>query len=407
MEITKQQDDATMVVHVRGRLDAAWADHLSTELSDLVRAGSDRIRLDLSELDYVSSAGIRVLIKWRNRLAELGGAFVVADPSKAVLDLLKMTHLDKVLMEEQTPQTPTEAPKEAELVETDTARFEIHELDPEATLECECFGEPELLPGAAYGEGQSVKADFPAVSFGLGIGAIGSDFEDCRSRFGEFLAVAGAATYMPTDGTTVPDFMVATGTLIPDLQILSGLRCTGAFSHLVRFDSLNGAVGISHLGERALEVVGSDDVGLVILAETSGLVGAALRRPPTAPASETIFSHPDVREWLSFTSERAFDDSLCLAAGVIGRSDASAVAPHLRPLSRETSVLAHLHALAVSYCHVQQGKIDLNKTVSSLFETEALRGLLHLLTDDRPIAGVGESEFARGAMWCGGIKSDS
>lgn len=405
MEITKQQDADTMDVQVRGRLDAAWADHLSTELSDLVRAGSHRIRLDLSELDYVSSAGIRVLIKWRNRLAELGGAFVVANPSKPVLDLLKMTHLDKVLMTEQVAPTPREAPKEAQQVETDVARFEIHELERDAALECEVLGEPELLPGATYGEGQSAKTEFPAASFGLGIGAFGSDFGDCRSRFGEFLAVAGAAAYMPTDGTTVPDFMVATGTLIPDLQVLSGLRCTGHFSHLVRFDSVqpDGAVGVSHLAEQALEVVGNGASGLVILAETSGLVGASLRRPPTAPVPETIFSHPDVRKWLSFTSERAFADSLCLAAGVVARDDASSLTPLLRPLSAQTAVLAHLHALAMSYCHVQQGKIDLHKTVSSLFETEALRGLLHLLTDDRPIVGVGESEFARGAMWCGAI----
>ena len=35
----------------------------------------------------------------------------------------------------------------------------------------------------------------------------------------------------------------------------------------------------------------------------------------------------------------------------------------------------------------------------SLFEEQALQGLLHLLRDDREFAGIGESEFARGAIW--------
>jgi hypothetical protein len=48
---------------------------------------------------------------------------------------------------------------------------------------------------------------------------------------------------------------------------------------------------------------------------------------------------------------------------------------------------------------VQKGEIDLKKTITSLFETQALQGLLHLLSDDRAIAGAGQSEFVRGACW--------
>jgi hypothetical protein len=37
--------------------------------------------------------------------------------------------------------------------------------------------------------------------------------------------------------------------------------------------------------------------------------------------------------------------------------------------------------------------------VRTLFEGGGLQGVLHLLRDDREIAGAGESEFLRGACW--------
>jgi hypothetical protein len=51
--------------------------------------------------------------------------------------------------------------------------------------------------------------------------------------------------------------------------------------------------------------------------------------------------------------------------------------------------------------------IDLVTTVGALFESETLQGVLHLLSDDREGAGIGQSELARGACWIGPIASVS
>jgi hypothetical protein len=45
----------------------------------------------------------------------------------------------------------------------------------------------------------------------------------------------------------------------------------------------------------------------------------------------------------------------------------------------------------------------LPETVRSLFEDGGIQGVLHLLTDSRPVVGVGQSEFSRGACWMGAI----
>ena len=80
------------------------------------------------------------------------------------------------------------------------------------------------------------------------------------------------------------------------------------------------------------------------------------------------------------------------------------LAPWLRPLASHGHLAGHFHAAAFSYRPLQRGELDLKTTVGTLFDAETLQGVLHLLNDDRPIAGAGESEFVRGACWVSPIK---
>jgi hypothetical protein len=141
-----------------------------------------------------------------------------------------------------------------------------------------------------------------------------------------------------------------------------------------------------------------------MVAEASGLVGAALRRSPTEPIGNGgFFAHPDVRRRLTFTTERAFPRSVVVTAGVIARrnGDAQPAFEQLRPTGTDTD--GHFHAAAFRFRPLPKGVIDLGETVTDLFESEQLLGVLHLLNDDRPIGGAGESEFVRGACWIGPI----
>jgi hypothetical protein len=95
---------------------------------------------------------------------------------------------------------------------------------------------------------------------------------------------------------------------------------------------------------------------------------------------------------------------MALVAGVALRDEAPVMAPVVRPLNSLGSINGHFHAAAFSYHPLQNGKIDLKTTVRKLFERETVEDVLHLLSDDRVIAGAGESEFIRGACWIGPIR---
>jgi len=70
MDISHTRHDQVDTITISGRLDAATAPALRAKLDSLFEAGRDRIVLDLEQLNYVSSPGLRVLIEARKRARE-------------------------------------------------------------------------------------------------------------------------------------------------------------------------------------------------------------------------------------------------------------------------------------------------------------------------------------------------
>src|SRR4051794_41101910 len=63
MEITKQLRGETVELKIQGRVDGYWADHLAAAVDQEIRHGSHNIQLDLSQVAFLSSAGIGTLVR--------------------------------------------------------------------------------------------------------------------------------------------------------------------------------------------------------------------------------------------------------------------------------------------------------------------------------------------------------
>jgi len=398
MEIQKVQKGEVVEFKISGRLDAYWSDHLSNEISAAIHAGIHHVRLDLLELTYVSSAGIRVLLNFYQQLKAIQGSFIVvriSEPARAVLELAGLLQF----------LSPTEAATSVlqmpgKLLERGNATYEFFSLKESASLRCKILGDPSLLEGCRYEESNARKVALSPSIFGLGLGAFGSSYQECRDRFGEFLAVSGSAAYFPTDGTNVADYLVSSGKFVPEMIVLYGLFCEGSWRNLVRFEARqeSGPVKLSEIVSFALEFTKKESLAMVIVSETAGLVGAALAKPPVGSVSASApYQYPETVDWLSFTVERAHAKSLTLVGGVVTRSRK---APSiLRWMDLTEEVAGHFHAAAFPYTPLKKGKIEMTETISRLFESNRVEGVLHLIHDDREISGVGESEFVRGACW--------
>ncbi len=401
MDVTRSVEAGVLHLKIDGRIDGYWADHLDAALSAAVGEGHHRIAVDCSAVGFLSSAGIGVLVKHHKQLARIKGGLHIVRPSPTVATVLRITRLADVLIADTvTGDVGTRTAPVMRPEEIDGLALDVYELDTKASLTLKTLGSAAPLISGAFTEEQCVSLEGMSPAFAIGIGAFGDCFSDCRGRFGELISVGGATAYLPADGTNVADYLVARGALGSDIRLLYGLACDGAFSHLVRFEPMQqgAAVSPSALAAACLQVAGVDALGIVIVAETAGLVGAALRQSPATPIEHgDFFTHPAVRKRLSFTAERAFTQSVSLSAGIVARPSVSIPGDQLRPLGANAQ--GHLHAAAFQFRPIQKGFIELSDTVARLFEPDQLMGVMHLLSDDRGSAGAGQSEFVRGACW--------
>ena len=98
MKIDESRDGNTLVVTLSGKLDTVTSTDLQDFLHDKVSSGEVTIHLNMSDVSYVSSSGLRVLLMYQKRLKPLGGALVlvgVLDTVKQVFDISGFTQLFK------------------------------------------------------------------------------------------------------------------------------------------------------------------------------------------------------------------------------------------------------------------------------------------------------------------------
>lgn len=412
MEITRNKSGDLLVLRLAGRLDANWCSHVQNALASAVRDGEHRIHLDMADVGYVSSAGLRVLLSVYKQLCAINGLFGIDRASPAVRTVLELAGLDMLIAADATSLTAPAASGEPHA--SASARYELfRDGRPGGGMRLEALGHAGLLR-TGVDPARVPAREFGANAFSIGVGALGGSYADCAPRFGEFLSIAGVAAFQPSDGSSRPDFVVSQNALVPEGRLMVGLAGEGAFSLLARFEATSEArtVCLTELASTALALCGTSAAVFVGLTETSGLVGAALRRSPaSACEADSRFRFPQIRDWLSFTSERAYRDSTSLIVGVVALpgSPFEELLRPLRPMALSSAsqtpvrndrlLFAHIHAAAFPYRPLRKGRIELKTSVHDLFETSSLQAVLHLVNDPREIHGAGDSEFFRGALW--------
>ncbi len=408
MEITQHSRRGGLELRLVGRMDANWADHVGNAIETAIRAGLHAVDLNFAGVDYISSAGIRILLKYHKQLKSARGVLRVVQPAESVLTVLKLSGIAGMLVAEAaSPAVAVSAPVAPDVWQRNGTVFEVYEQRPGCVLDCFPHGRPEKLATGQLSGDSGSRLCFDNETFGLGLGAFGKDPAGSRGRYGEFLAVGGAAITQPTDGSSVPDFQITQGQLVPEANLLYGLTGKGSFARLFRFESSGsqrGSLGLAELVEGVLENLQTNAAGFAILAESSGVVGAHLRQSPDLAAGQSPWTFPGVRDWISFTTERSDERNLVLIVGFAERLPPAESSLFLRPLGKGTTAQGHFHAVVFPYRPLPKGNLDLKEAVAGLMSTESARSVLHLLPDEREFEGVGQTDLMRGACWAGPLR---
>ena len=399
MQIVKERAGAVVHLRLSGRLDHHASQSLDDALHEVAREGVRHVRLDFSEVSWVSSAGAAVLLRHQRDAAALHGSLQISAASERARSTLRlMGFVELLLAGSGSGAVPRKTFSIPLPLDSERATYESRVLEGRKS-DCAVTGNPQLRADA-----KSTPISIYRDVFALGVGALGATHDECRDSFGEFVAAAGGAAYMPTDGTPAPDYMLSTVGFVPAVQSLYAITFRGAPSHQLRFEasSPDAGVPLSDIARACLSLAGTPTAGIVMAADIAGLVCARLRRSPVR-GDGVSFDFPNVRQWLSYTPEREFARFSGLVVGVASSSPTPTLAPFLRPLNDELH--GHFHAVVTAFRSLPRGKLPVADIVAAWLQPRSVISVVHLLRDARPRdasrlgIGAGESEFQRGACW--------
>ena len=95
MNITKNQNGTALEIALEGRLDTMTAPELEAELNNSLQ-NADSLTLDFSKLEYISSAGLRVLLSAHKAMSSKGG-MKVTNVNEIVREVFEVTGFADIL----------------------------------------------------------------------------------------------------------------------------------------------------------------------------------------------------------------------------------------------------------------------------------------------------------------------
>ena len=96
MNIIKNYNEKELTLAVEGRIDTITSQELDEEIN--VELGNfDSLIMDFSDLEYISSAGLRVLIATQKKLKADNIPFIIRNVNDTVGEIFRMSGFDKIL----------------------------------------------------------------------------------------------------------------------------------------------------------------------------------------------------------------------------------------------------------------------------------------------------------------------
>lgn len=95
MDISKTTDNKTLTLALAGRLDTTTAPSLEAELKSSID-GVEELIFDLASLEYIASAGLRVLLS-AQKVMNRQGSMVIRNVSDTVMEVFEITGFTDIL----------------------------------------------------------------------------------------------------------------------------------------------------------------------------------------------------------------------------------------------------------------------------------------------------------------------
>jgi anti-anti-sigma factor len=110
MQINVERKNETLITKVEGRIDGGNAREFENALSAAIRDDDRSLILDLEDLSYISSAGLRVILLIAKTLRKRDAEFLLCSLSDPIREVFKISGFDKIIPVHDTRAEALAAP---------------------------------------------------------------------------------------------------------------------------------------------------------------------------------------------------------------------------------------------------------------------------------------------------------
>lgn len=97
MDVTFDRRDGVLFVSASGRLDAADASGFLKAVRAEIDDGDRAVIMGFEELEYLGSAGLRVVFMTASDLEKRGAAFAVCSPPKPIAKVIRLSGMERLI----------------------------------------------------------------------------------------------------------------------------------------------------------------------------------------------------------------------------------------------------------------------------------------------------------------------
>jgi anti-anti-sigma factor len=384
---------------ISGRIDSMSSPDIHQQLDELILGGNRRIVTDLEQVHFVSSAGLRVFLLAQNQLRTVGGEILFFKTPETVMKVFTMTGFDKlfklVASEQELSAVFAAAADAAEVTSTvvDGITFKYSEDTSSATGALRIIGSQEKLPTSEYIEKDVNTVSQAELTFATGLATLGERYEEYKNLFGEALIINKHFYFYPAVKRPAVDYMFYSGQDSgSECRFLHGFGFNGPYRYLASFETLAEFITLDRLVQWVLTLpLASPLLGLVLLAESKGLLGMNLKQIPlleNKPAQGgDVFAVEHVASWINFPVDPTDHNHIIAATGLVGRDRGACSAAVQKLFSKESSTHIHAGVFAKGPIskNINQFSDELNRVLTEL----DISKVQHLM---------GQSRFSNGML---------
>jgi anti-sigma B factor antagonist len=312
-------------VTIKGRIDSISAPAVEKEIVGLANSGEKLVACDFHQVNYISSAGLRIFLTGQQRMASAGGNLFLYGLNEQIFQVFKMGGFHNFLkiVDSENDVLAMIKPVKSFVIKDSkdigNIHFEYIKTDQEPA-KLNIYGSQDKLQRSEYAENDLVSVYSNDIDFGTGLATTGVNYEDYKNYFGEAAVINGSLFFYPAVKKTAVDFMLASPEMNFEYKFFHGFGYKSKPQYTVKYHGLEGFVDLQNLVHSLLELSGKQMIGLTFMTESKGIWGMNLTNVPILENkpddTDNIFDQTHFSKWMNFPVEPNEINNLIIATGI-------------------------------------------------------------------------------------------